>query len=387
MSDSGEKTEQATEKRMKEVHSKGQLSKSQDLSAWIGVGAAIVAMPAAISRGAAAGLAQMATVKDVIADPTVDRAKQALYSDLGAIGGIVLPMLIVVGVAVLVTAIVQGGVHIKKFSGKFDQFNLLNGIKHTFGTQALWNGVKTLLKTAVVGLVLWVAIRNVLPVFESGTSLPLDVLLQAAKGGVSSLVAAAVAAGLVLAGLDVMVVMRRNRKKTRMTKKEVKDEHKSSDGDPLIRHQRRQRALAMSRNRMMSNIADADVVMVNPTHVAVALKYEPGRSAPRVVAKGAGEVARGIREKAEELGVPMVKDIPLTRALHAACELGDEIPVEYYSPVARVLTFVMALKARGSRSAQGVHTMPGGTIPAQPEPASPDSSPVSSHPVVAGGLA
>jgi flagellar biosynthetic protein FlhB len=191
--------------------------------------------------------------------------------------------------------------------------------------------------------------------------------MEAAGGGVSSLVVAAVSAGLVLGGLDVIVVMRRNRKKTRMTKKEIKDESKASDGDPLIRQQRRQRAMAMSRGRMMSAIADADVVMVNPTHVAVALKYEPGRSAPRVVAKGAGEVARGIREKAESLGVPMVKDIPLARALHKACELGEEIPVDLYSPVARVLTFVMALKARGSSASAGVHTMPGGTIAPDPE--------------------
>ena len=128
--------------------------------------------------------------------------------------------------------------------------------------------------------------------------------MRRAGGGVSSLVVAAVAAGLVLGGLDMIVVMRRNRKKTRMTKKEIKDESKSQDGDPLIKQQRRSRALAMSRNRMMSTIADADVVMINPTHVAVALKYEPGRSAPRVVAKGSGEVARRIREKAEAEGVP-----------------------------------------------------------------------------------
>ena len=193
--------------------------------------------------------------------------------------------------------------------------------------------------------------------------LPLASLLAAASRGVSSLIVAAVAAGLALGGLDVMVVMRRNRKKTRMTKKEIKDESKQSDGDPLIRQQRRQRALAMSRNRMMSKIVDADVVMVNPTQFAVALKYEPGRSAPRVIAKGDGEVARGIREKAEAEGIPMVKDVPLARALHAACELGDEIPVDLYSPVARVLTFVMALKARGSSAGAPASTrMPGGTM-------------------------
>lgn len=158
----------------------------------------------------------------------------------------------------------------------------------------------------------------------------------------------AVVAGLILAAIDVFVVMRRNRKRTRMTKKEVKDENKSSEGDPLIRSQRRSRQLAMSRNRMMAAIVDADVVLVNPTHFAIALKYEPGKSAPRVVAKGAGVIALKIRERAETDRVPIVKDIPLTRALHSACDLGQEIPVELYNAVARVLAFVLALRTRGS---------------------------------------
>jgi len=121
----------------------------------------------------------------------------------------------------------------------------------------------------------------------------------------------------------------------------------------------------MSRNRMIAAVATADVVLINPTHFAVALRYEPGKSAPRVVATGAGVIATRIREQAETDAVPIVKDIPLTRALHSACALGDEIPVELYNAVARVLAFVLALKTRGSRS--GVHTMT--TPPAPPPPA------------------
>ena len=139
-----------------------------------------------------------------------------------------------------------------------------------------------------------------------------------------------------------------------MSKQEVKDENKSTEGDPLIKSQRRSRQLAMSRNRMIAAISGADVVLLNPTHIAVAIKYEPGKSAPRVVAKGAGTIAARIREEAEAKGVPMVRDIPLARALHAACELGQEIPVELYNAVARVLAFVMQLKARGrSRGPMG----------------------------------
>jgi flagellar biosynthetic protein FlhB len=366
--ESGEKTEQATDKRMKEVRSKGQLSRSQDLTAWVGVGAVAVMIPQTITLGTEAGIDQMFSIRGITADPDPMRALQALDDGFGAIMSMLTPMLVVVTVAVIAAAAVQGGIHFKKFSGKFEQFDLVKGLGRTFGGQALWNGAKALLKTAVVALVLFIVIQGLMPILMTAGGLPVSSLIGAATGGTAALVQSAVLAGLVLAAADVFVVMRRNRKKTRMSKKEIKDESKSSEGDPLIRSQRRARQLAMSRNRMMTAIADADVVMVNPTHYAVALKYEPGKSAPRVVAKGADVVAARIRERAEEEQVPIVRDIPLTRALHTACELGDEIPVELYSAVARVLAFVMALKARGA--AQGTHTMapqPGATpnIPVQ----------------------
>lgn len=363
MSDSGERTENATDKRMKEVHAKGQLSKSQDFTAWIGVGAAAVMIPATVSAGADATSAQFFALRGVMAHPTPARAVQALVDGLGSMAGVVMPMLAVVTIAVFAAAVAQGGIHFKKFTGKFDQFNPVEGLKRTFGMQAGWQGIKALLKTVVVGLVLFAVIQGLMPVLMSGGGLPATALIDAAADGTGSLVRSAVVAGLILAAIDVFVVMRRNRKRTRMTKKEVKDENKSSEGDPLIRSQRRSRQLAMSRNRMMAAIVDADVVLVNPTHFAIALKYEPGKSAPRVVAKGAGVIALKIREQAETDKIPVVKDIPLTRALHSACELGQEIPVELYNAVARVLAFVLALRKRGSAAGSyagsyaGTHVM------------------------------
>ncbi|MET4782756.1 EscU/YscU/HrcU family type III secretion system export apparatus switch protein [Glaciihabitans sp. UYNi722] len=353
--DSGEKTEQATEKRMKEVRSEGQLSRSQDVTAWLGVGAAAVMIPITVSAGSDAVSGQMFRINDLAKNPDPALAVQALGEGLMSIGGIILPMLIVTVIAVLGGAALQGGIHFKKFTGKFEQFNLLAGVKRTFGMEALWQGVKALLKTAVVAGVLLIVIQGLMPVLMAAGGLPASELITAATDGAGALLQSAVAAGLVLAAIDMFVIMRRNRKKTRMTKKEVKDENKSSEGDPLIRSQRRSRQLAMSRNRMMAAIVDADVVLVNPTHFAIALKYEPGKSAPRVVAKGAGIIAARIREQAETDHVPIVKDIPLTRALHAGCDIGQEIPTEHYNAVARVLAFVLALKKRGS--AQGTHTM------------------------------
>ena len=353
--DSGEKTELATEKRMKEVRAKGQLSKSQDLTAWVAVGVAAVMVPATVSAGAAATSAPLYQLREVMDHPDSIHALKALFDGLGTVGGIILPLLSVVTIAVLVTAAAQGGIHLKKFTGRFDQFNQVEGLKRTFGMQAAWQGVKALSKTVVVGLVLLAVIQGLMPVLMSGGGLPASALIQAATDGTASLVRSAVVAGLILAAADVFVIMRRNRTRTRMTKKEVKDENKSSEGDPMIKGQRRSRQLAMSRNRMMAAIADADVVLVNPTHFAIALKYEPGKSAPRVIARGAGVIALRIREQAEADRVPIVKDIPLTRALHKACDLGDEIPVDLYNAVARVLAFVLALRTRGS--SKGVHEM------------------------------
>lgn len=353
--DSGEKTEQATEKRMKEVRGKGQLSRSQDLTAWLAVGTAAVMVPVTIASGADATASQLFRLTALAKNPTPQVIVQILGDSLASIGAIMLPMFVATTVAVLAGAAFQGGIHFKKFAPRFDHFNILQGVKRSFGMEAGWQGVKALVKTVVVGVVLVVVIQGLMPVLLTAGGLPASELINVAGEGVGSLIRSAVAAGLILAAADVFVVIRRNRKKTRMTKKEVSDEHKSSDGDPLIKSQRRSRQLAMSRNRMMAAIADADVVLVNPTDFAVALSYEPGKSAPRVVAKGAGVIAARIREQAETDRVPIVKDIPLARALFAGCDLGQEIPVDLYNAVAKVLAFVLALKNRGAST--GMHTM------------------------------
>jgi flagellar biosynthetic protein FlhB len=362
MADSGERTEKATEKRMKEVRGKGQLSTSKDVTAWLGVGAAALMIPLTIQKASDAATAQLITVRTAIAtaDPAV--ALQALGDGLGSVLATVAPMLAVVAVAVLAGSLAQGGVHIKKFRGSFEQFNIVGGVKRVFGTRSLWEGLKSLLKTGVLALVLYTVIQGLMPTLMGAGNLSVAALLAEAGDGTATMVRVSVAVGLVLAAADVFVVIRRNRTKTRMTKKEIKDEHRTSEGDPLVKSQRRSRQLAMSRNRMIAAISGADVVLVNPTHVAVALKYEPGKSAPRVVAKGAGNIAARIREQAQADRVPMVKDIPLARALHASCEIGQEIPVELYTAVARVLAFVMALKSRGAD--QGIHSMIQTTAPA-----------------------
>ncbi len=354
--DSGERSEKATDKHLREARKKGRLSRSQDLTAWLGIGAAAVTMPAAIALGASAGTEQLLTLTSLVDTPTPEAALTALGRGLASVLPTLAVMLAAVAIVTLIGAVVQGGVHLKPLTGRFEQFNVVTGIRRVFGMQALWEGAKALLKTAAIGIALWFVIASLMPVLTASGAHSISRLLGTASEGTAALLQTAIAVGLVLAAIDMFVVMRRNRKHTRMTKREVRDENKNSEGDPLIRQQRRSRQLAISRNRMISAVAGSDVVLVNPTHIAVALRYEAGRAAPKVVAKGSGVVAERIREEATRTGVPMVREVSLARALHAACELGQEIPEDLYNAVARVLVFVDALRRRGA--ARGIHSLP-----------------------------
>jgi flagellar biosynthetic protein FlhB len=162
--------------------------------------------------------------------------------------------------------------------------------------------------------------------------------------------------GLAMAAADYAVQRRRIGKQVRMTKDEVKQEHKQTEGDPMLKSAIRSRQLAAARNRMMADVATADVVLVNPTHVAVALRYEAARGAPKVVARGAGAIAAKIRERAGEHQVPLVRDVPLARALYRSTRVGQEIPPQLFAAVAQVLAFVISRKRRGQHG--GEHGTP-----------------------------
>jgi flagellar biosynthesis protein FlhB len=146
--------------------------------------------------------------------------------------------------------------------------------------------------------------------------------------------------------IDVAWGVRRYNKQSKMSKHEVKEEAKQAEVNPEVKGKIRAQQMKMSRQRMMAAVIGADVVLVNPTHIAVALKYEPGSFAPKVIAKGAGAVAQRIREKAKEADVPIVRNVPLARALHQSCRLGDSIPAQLFGAVAEILATVYATKRR-----------------------------------------
>jgi flagellar biosynthesis protein FlhB len=153
-------------------------------------------------------------------------------------------------------------------------------------------------------------------------------------------------------------------KQTRMSKEEIKQEHRQTEGDPMVKSAIRSRQLAAARNRMMADVPTADVVLVNPTHVAVALRYDPARGAPRVVARGAGAIAVKIRSLATEERVPLVRDVPLARALYRSTKVGQEIPPELFAAVAQVLAFVISRRTQGQRGGEHHTPRAGGELPA-----------------------
>jgi flagellar biosynthetic protein FlhB len=269
-------------------------------------------------------------------------------------------------------AIAAQGVHptSKALKPKFNRMNPKQGIKRMFGTHAVWEAAKALMKVVVLAVVVLVTGRHLVPDLMAAGPLPLSETIDRARSGFSAVIWAAVLVGVALAAADYVYQRRSVGKKLRMSHKDIKDEVKQTEGDPMMKGAIRSRQIAMGRNRMLAAVETADAVLVNPTHIAVAVKYEVGRGAPRVVAKGAGALALKIRERARGARVPVIEDKPLARALYRVCEVGEEIPSELYMAIARVLAFVMSRgkpsRTAGPRRPPQATKLPG-ALPTKPE--------------------
>jgi flagellar biosynthetic protein FlhB len=354
----GEKTEQPTPQKLKKAKQEGQIGRTPDIGAWFGMLAASILLPRTMSSAMDHARELMTKVPDIIANPDPQIAMGILKDGMMSAAWAVLPLAVTMMAVGVAAAGAQGGIRVatKLFIPKFNRLNPLPGIKKMVGPQALWEGTKALVKTGVLAAVLYLTTKDIVPLLLTAGQLQIGSLLGVINDAVLSLIRAASVAGIVMAAADYFVVRRRTNKQLRMTKEEVKQEHKNTEGDPHLKGHIRAKQLAMARNRQMADVPSADVVLVNPTHVAVALRYDPEKGAPRVIAKGQGALAQKIRELATEHRIPMVQDVPLARALEKSVEVGMEIPAEFYGAVAKVLAFVMSLKARGS--AAGVHRNP-----------------------------
>jgi flagellar biosynthetic protein FlhB len=345
----GEKTEKPTPQRLKKARKEGQIPRTQELGTWLGVAAASALLPMLVGNAFDAVQKLFVQVGAVASHPEIEKVQVLLGQALTAFLTTLLPTalgLMVVGIA---ASAAQGGVTFATQSMKptLKKLNPFPGIKRMFGTQGIWESVKALIKTGALGAVVVITSDRAQQLVSSAGALPLSVVAATFADSAILMFRVVAVTGLIIAVADYVVVRMKTMKKLKMSKYEITQENKQSEGDPHMKAHRRGVQMSMSRNRMMTDVADADVLLVNPTHVAVALKYDPAKGAPRVVAKGAGEVAARLRAIAQENRVPMVQDIPLARALHASCELGQEVPAQLFTAVARVLAFVMHLGARG----------------------------------------
>jgi flagellar biosynthesis protein FlhB len=351
-----EKTEKPTPKKVKESRKEGQVARTQELGAWTALLLSTIVFPAAVRYEIGALDDLMTGALRTLDDPTTARALELLGR--GFLHSFV--VLIVLSSCMLVISaavtLAQGGFYLatKAVQPKASKLDPIKGLKRIFGPQAAWEGVKMLVKCAMVALLVWSAMRAMMPLL--GGMVPMGVVLSLAGERAMSLLRTVAVAGVVMAALDYLVIRRRTGKQTRMSKNEIKQEHKQQEGDPLLKGAIRSRQITVSRNRMLADITHADVVLVNPTHVAVALRYDAERGAPTVVARGAGVIAARIREVAAEHEVPLVRDVPLARALYSSTEVGQEIPAELFGAVAHVLAFVISRRTRGARG--GTHRSP-----------------------------
>lgn len=255
-------------------------------------------------------------------------------------------------VGVLVNYLQTGGLFsLDPLKPKFDRINPLQGFKRLFSPRSLVELVKSLLKLAIVGYLLWGSLRNELfPLSQSAFHMNSLTTVAHYWDLMHKIAIRIISALLVLAVLDYVYQRWEYNKSLRMTKKELKDEYKQMEGDPQIKGKIRQRQRQMAMRRMMQDVPKADVIITNPTHYAIALKYDgTNMSAPQVLAKGEGFIAARIREVATEKEIPLVENPPLAQALYKAVQVGEFVPAHLYQAVAEVLAFVYRLKRRKAR--------------------------------------
>ncbi|CAD5246687.1 MULTISPECIES: flagellar biosynthesis protein FlhB [Halomonadaceae] len=358
-----EKTEEATPRRKEKAREEGQVARSRELNTFL------------LLLGGVIGLYSMGNMLYDQLGAVMEQAflferRQAMESTPMLVNALdlgqrtlfaMMPLFLLLAIIALVAPGLMGGWLIsgKSMQPKFSKLDPIKGVKRIFSTQALIELAKAIAKSFLVG-----GVAATFLYFNIGKFMALmDQPIQQALTNALSM--AAQAAGLMVLVLIVVILIDvpfqlwDNAKKLRMSQEEIKREHKESEGDPHVKARIRQQQQAMARGRMMSKVPEADVIITNPTHYAIALTYQEGSmGAPRLVAKGADAVAARIREIAEEAGVPRLQAAPLARALYHHVDLDAEVPAELYTAVAEVMAWAYRLKQVSQQ---------GGEVPPTPD--------------------
>lgn len=347
--DDQERTEQPTSKREEDARRDGQVARSQEMSTCVVLVAAATALMLLGGRVGEALVAAMRHGLELTRSAALDESQlvPALSRQLFEVGLACLPIFGVVVLAVLIAPLAIGGWNFttKALEPKFSRLDPIAGFGRIFSLRGFIELWKAFAKFGLVAAIaVWTLWRSAPQLMGLG-AMPVDAAIGQAIDLVTMALLALAAALVVIAGLDVPYQLWRHAKELRMTRDQIRQEHKESDGSPEVKGRIRQIQQTLARGRMLQDVPTADVVVTNPTHFAVALRYEDARMrAPIVVAKGTDLIAARIRELAAEHGVPIVEAPPLARALHRGVEIGSEIPATLYAAVAQVLTYVFQLR-------------------------------------------
>jgi flagellar biosynthetic protein FlhB len=346
-----ERTEAATPKRRRDARKKGQVVRSADLPPALGLLAGVLALRLAgpLAWQALAGVLTrglgVLAQPDLTANAALDLIGQSLLAGLLA----VVPVLAAIMVGGVTVGVIQTGgvVSAQAIRPKLDKLNPLNGFKRLFSPLTGFELLKMALRLAIfIGVAASLAQEIMQDVLNLGVTGMLGA--PAMLGNVVfTLLLRLALAGAILAALDYIVQRWQFNRNLRMTKQEVRDELRQTEGDPQVKQRIRRLQRQRARQRMMQEVPKAAVVIANPTHFAIALRYTSGKMrAPVVVAKGRDHLAQQIKAVAAQHGVPIVENPPLARALYVGVPLGREIPYHLYRAVAEVLAFVYRLKRR-----------------------------------------
>ncbi|MBX9616000.1 MAG: flagellar biosynthesis protein FlhB [Caulobacteraceae bacterium] len=348
------KTEEASPHKLEQARKKGDVAKSADVApalSLLGASAVIIMGGGYFSTSMAESLLPFIAMPHLLmggldAGAGVEIGMNALWAIAPFLGAVMLAT-IVGGVSgnVLQSGLLFSAEGIKP---KWKKVSPMAGLKRIYGPDGLMQFGQTLLKLVAVSIVCWMVMKPHAREFETMAAMSPAAILPLARDMLVALLMSTLVFLAISAGGDFLWQKMRFAKRQRMSKEEVKEEHKQSEGDPHIKAKLRQIRMQRSRQRMMQNVPGATVIVTNPTHYSVALRYEPdkGDAAPVCVAKGVDAVALRIREMAREHNVPIVENVPLARALYAAVDIDEIIPREHFEAAAKVIGFVMQKRGR-----------------------------------------
>ncbi|MGI9570462.1 MAG: flagellar biosynthesis protein FlhB [Desulfobulbia bacterium] len=345
-----EKTEEPTQKKLQDAREKGDIAKSQEVNSWFIMFAATLFI-FVFAGGSATSVSVV--LKGILGNahliPTDANGLRIFFADLGSevLAAFALPLILVV-IAALVGNLVQHGfiLSVDPIKPKLSKISPMSGVKRLFSATSLFNFLKSLLKLLIVSSVIAAIVWPNRESLDTIVSLDPSAILDFTKTMAAKVLLGVLMVLTLVAGLDLAFQKHVWWKKQRMSMKEIRDEYKQLEGDPMVRAKLRQVRIERGRKRMMAKVPEATVVITNPTHFSIALKFEAGMEAPVCLAKGVDNIAMKIREIAKENDIPLVENPPLARSLYSGVEIDEEIQPEHYKAVAEIIGYVMQLRQK-----------------------------------------